>query len=107
MSGHDHREAWSFTTGRRRLRAICVIGVLVAAALTLFGAPEATATADHISVCSYDGSRSRAPLTTGGGALSHMTLRAALLDPANFGAGGTVPLPVVLEPAIATASAAT
>jgi hypothetical protein len=69
----------------------------------VFVASGSPATADHISVCSYDGTRSRAPLTTG----SYATLRTALLDPANFGASGIVPLPVVLEPAIGTASAAT
>jgi len=83
----------------------CVLAA--AAAFTLFVAPEGSATADHISVCSYDASRSRAPLTTGTGALSHETLRMALLNSANFGTGGIVALPVVLEPAITTASTAT
>jgi hypothetical protein len=88
----------------KRAIATCL---LAAAAFTLFGAPDATGTADQISVCSYDGTRSRAPLTTGSGPLSHETLRTALLNPANFGPGGIVPLPVVLEPAVATATAAT
>jgi hypothetical protein len=88
----------------KRAIATCA---LAAAAFMLFLAPGANATADHISVCSYDGTRSRAPLTTGAGGLSHATLRMALLDPTNFGPSGIVPLPVVLEPAVATASAAT
>ena len=88
---------------------------LAAAAFMFFVGPGATATAhhgnpataDHLSVCSYDGTRSRAPLTTGTGSLSHARLREALLDPTNFGPSGVVSLPVVLEPAIAVASAAT
>jgi hypothetical protein len=84
----------------KRAIATCA---LASAAFMVFVASGSPATADHISVCSYDGTRSRAPLTTG----SYASLRTALLDPANFGASGIVPLPVVLEPAIATASAAT
>lgn len=88
---------------------------LAAAAFVFFAGPGATATAhrgnpataDHLSVCSYDGTRSRAPLTTGTGGLSYARLREALLEPTNFGPSGIVRLPVVLEPAIGVASAAT
>ena len=81
--------------------------LLLAATLTAvqYAAPNrAAANPGPITVCSYDSSRSRAPLTTATGALGYGTLRAALADPANFGPGGTVPASVVLAPPISTAT---
>ena len=63
---------------------------------------SAAASGTSIEVCSFGYPRSRAPLFNASGDTGYETLRASLLDPANFGPGGTVPRAVALRPGVGT-----
>jgi hypothetical protein len=60
--------------------------------------PHATPSpaAPALTVCSFDGSRSRSPFATATGDLGYDQMRADLLDPAKFGPSGTVHRTVII-----------
>lgn len=66
----------------------------------------ATPAAPALRICSFDGTRSRAPFATATGDLGYDQLRADLLDPAKFGPTGTVHRTVVIEPGVPTITTA-
>jgi hypothetical protein len=85
--------------------ALLAVPVVADAAAPL-AASSSPAKADTIEICSYDHSRSFNPFATETGDLGYGRLRASLLDPANFGAGGIVPVPVTIRPGVGTATTA-
>lgn len=55
-----------------------------------------------LRICSFDGSRSRAPFATATGDLGYSQMRADLLNPAKFGPSGSVHRTVVIAPGVPT-----
>ena len=81
---------------------LCSVVLSLAALAVTVSFASAAPTPRTISVCSYDASRTLSSFTTG----DYATLRAALLNPANFGSGGIVNANVTIQPGINTATAA-
>ena len=90
----------------KRLSLLGAVIAAVAATAAMVMAGPASALTPSITICSFDGSRSVSPFATATGTLGYDTLRAALLNPANFGPGGIVPFTVTIRPGMSTATAA-